>query len=133
MELRRRAERGRSGRAQGAVRLLLTDISAAPCAKVVRTIAVVGLFDRLDDLDRRAGLHLEPVPKHRYQRLVVISGYLELAVALALFVAKQWLFGAIVLAAGVLSLIERGRLFYFDGWPFMWPRRENRRDRGTGP
>ena len=98
----------------------------------LRTIAVVGILRRLDDLDRRAGVHLEPVPKHRYQRLVVISGYLALLMAAVLFVAGQWVIGCLMLAGGVLNLVERGRFFYYDGWPFMWPCRENRRDRDGG-
>lgn len=89
----------------------------------------MGLFRRLDDLDRRVGVHLEPVPKRRYQRLVVISACLAIAVASVLFVAKQWAAGGVVLAVGLLGIIERGRLFNFDGWPLMWPTRDDRRSR----
>jgi hypothetical protein len=84
------------------------------------------LFERLDHLDRRAGVHLQPVSKRGYQRMVVASGCVALAAAAVLLLVRQWAFGSILLAAGLLGVIERGRVFNFGGWPFMVPRRRGR-------
>lgn len=87
------------------------------------------IWSRLDELDRRVGIRLEPDRRESYRKRVVFGGVIALIIATVQLFMQEWAVAGFFLAIVVYSLVERHYCFFFwSGWPFLLPRRHTRKE-----
>lgn len=87
------------------------------------------MWSRRDELDRRAGIRLEPDRRESYRKRVAFGGTIAFVIAVVQLFMQEWVVAGFFLAIVVYSFVERRYCFFFwSGWPFLLPRRHNRGD-----